>query len=219
MSSGATIAAWFASRTTAVAIGTVQSAKACARPMARRSPSRSAAGPLFPCCLHRAGASSRYRAAEQGGGLRHPAQDGGRDDPSHQRRPEASRCRDWDDRHAHCLVPGGGIAPDGSWVGCRPGFFLPVRVLSRLYRRLFLERLQAVFDSAKLQYFGHLTVARKRLAANSPCGTLLAAGAGPLRHIWVLILKFQLHQILLVDRGGWLQSLLPPFSKAILKSL
>jgi hypothetical protein len=58
--------------------------------------------------------------------------------------------------HAHCLVPGGGIAPDGSWVGCRPGFFLPVRVLSRLYRRLFLERLQAAFDDAKLQFFGHL---------------------------------------------------------------
>ncbi|MGL3104613.1 IS91 family transposase [Bradyrhizobium sp. BR 1432] len=58
--------------------------------------------------------------------------------------------------HAHCLVPGGGIAPDGSWVGCRPGFFLPVRVLSRLYRRLFLERLQAAFDSTKLQFFGHL---------------------------------------------------------------
>ncbi|GEC56729.1 hypothetical protein ABIF38_008797 [Bradyrhizobium japonicum] len=58
--------------------------------------------------------------------------------------------------HAHCLVPGGGIAPDGSWVHCRPGFFLPVRVLSRLYRRLFLEHLQAAFDSAKLQFFGHL---------------------------------------------------------------
>jgi hypothetical protein len=58
--------------------------------------------------------------------------------------------------HAHCLVPGGGIAPDGSWVRCRPGFFLPVRVLSRLYRRLFLERLQAAFESTKLQFFGHL---------------------------------------------------------------
>ncbi|MDA9503892.1 transposase [Bradyrhizobium sp. CCBAU 11386] len=58
--------------------------------------------------------------------------------------------------HAHCLVPGGGIAPDGSWVHCRPGFFLPVRVLSRLYRRLFLERLQAAFVGTKLQFFGHL---------------------------------------------------------------
>jgi Putative transposase/Transposase zinc-binding domain len=58
--------------------------------------------------------------------------------------------------HAHCLVPGGGLAADGRWVSCRPGFFLPVRVLSRLYRRLFLERLRAAFDSAKLQLFGRL---------------------------------------------------------------
>ena len=42
--------------------------------------------------------------------------------------------------HAHCVVPGGGLAPDGRWVGCKPNFFLAVRVLSRLYRRLFLQR-------------------------------------------------------------------------------
>jgi hypothetical protein len=58
--------------------------------------------------------------------------------------------------HAHCLVPGGGLAADGRWIDCRPGFFLPVRVLSRLYRRLFLEHLQAAFDAAKLEFFGHL---------------------------------------------------------------
>ena len=45
--------------------------------------------------------------------------------------------------HLHCVVPGGGVSPDGQrWIGCRPGFFLPVRVLSRLFRRLFLEGLQ-----------------------------------------------------------------------------
>ena len=45
--------------------------------------------------------------------------------------------------HVHGIVPGGGLAPDGkSWVACRPGFFLPVRVLSRLFRRRFLEELQ-----------------------------------------------------------------------------
>jgi hypothetical protein len=44
--------------------------------------------------------------------------------------------------HLHCVVPGGGLSPDGQWVACRPGFFLPVRVLSRLFRRLFLEGLQ-----------------------------------------------------------------------------
>ena len=58
--------------------------------------------------------------------------------------------------HAHCVVPGGALAADGRWVGCKPNFFLPVRVLSRLYRRLFLERLQAAFDKAKLVFFGNL---------------------------------------------------------------
>src|SRR3954454_23467044 len=49
--------------------------------------------------------------------------------------------------HVHCIVPGAGLAPDGRWVTCRPGFFLSVRVLSRLYRRLFLERLVAAFEN------------------------------------------------------------------------
>src|SRR3954467_9232786 len=48
--------------------------------------------------------------------------------------------------HVHCVVPGGGLTPDGRWLACRAGFFLSVRVLSRLYRRLFLERLQKAFD-------------------------------------------------------------------------
>ncbi|WP_197426614.1 MULTISPECIES: transposase, partial [Hyphomicrobiales] len=44
--------------------------------------------------------------------------------------------------HLHIIAPGGGVSPDGSrWIACRPGFFLPVRVLSRLFRRLFLEGL------------------------------------------------------------------------------
>src|SRR5262249_33554771 len=52
------------------------------------------------------------------------------------------------------IVPGGGISLDGSrWVSCRPGFFLPVRVLSRLFRRLFLEKLTAAHQ--QLQFFGH----------------------------------------------------------------
>ena len=59
--------------------------------------------------------------------------------------------------HLHCVVPGGGIAADGSqWVACRTGFFLPVRVLSRLFRRLFLKRLQAAFDSGRLDFFSSL---------------------------------------------------------------
>jgi hypothetical protein len=59
--------------------------------------------------------------------------------------------------HVHCLVPGGGLSPDGRrWVSCRPGFFLPVRVLSRLFRRLFLEKLRAAFDTGRLAFFGAL---------------------------------------------------------------
>jgi hypothetical protein len=43
--------------------------------------------------------------------------------------------------HVHMIAPGGGLSPDGlRWIACRPGFFLPVRVLSRLFRRLFLEK-------------------------------------------------------------------------------
>jgi hypothetical protein len=54
--------------------------------------------------------------------------------------------------HVHCVVPGGGLSPDGQrWIGCRPGFFLSVRVLSRLFRRLFLEALQHAFDKGQLQ--------------------------------------------------------------------
>jgi hypothetical protein len=57
--------------------------------------------------------------------------------------------------HVHCLVPGGGLSPDGMrWISCRRGFFLPVPVLSRLFRRLFLEHLQAAF--ANLSFFGEL---------------------------------------------------------------
>ena len=56
--------------------------------------------------------------------------------------------------HLHCVVPGGGVSPDGQrWIGCRPGFFLPVRVLSRLFRRLVLEGLQHAFDGGELHFF------------------------------------------------------------------
>ena len=59
--------------------------------------------------------------------------------------------------HVHCVVPGGGLSPDGArWIGCRPGFFLPVRVLSRLYRRLFLDALRVAFEAGELGFFGDL---------------------------------------------------------------
>ena len=67
--------------------------------------------------------------------------------------------------HVHCVVPGGGIAADGSrWIGCRPGFFLPVRVLSRLFRRLFLEALQKSFEAGALQFFSNLEALRDKAA-------------------------------------------------------
>src|SRR5438445_4237978 len=57
--------------------------------------------------------------------------------------------------HVHGIVPGGGLAVDGErWVRCRPGFFLPVRVLSRLFRRRFLEELAAAHRTGRLQFFG-----------------------------------------------------------------
>jgi putative transposase len=59
--------------------------------------------------------------------------------------------------HVHIVVPGGGLSPDGSrWIACRPGFFLPVRVLSRLFRRLFLKRLTEAHRKGRLAFHGDL---------------------------------------------------------------
>ena len=59
--------------------------------------------------------------------------------------------------HIHMIVPGGGLSPDGTrWVACRPGFFLHVRVLSRLFRRLFLEGLMELHRAGQLVFFGDL---------------------------------------------------------------
>jgi hypothetical protein len=68
--------------------------------------------------------------------------------------------------HVHCVVPGGGIAPDGGhWIACRPGFFLPVLVLSRLFRRLFLEQLRRAFDTGVLRFSGQCRASIKMRAA------------------------------------------------------
>ncbi|WP_240722887.1 transposase, partial [Poseidonocella sp. HB161398] len=59
--------------------------------------------------------------------------------------------------HIHMIVPGGGLSPDGSrWVACRSGFLLPVKVLSRLFRRLFLEGLLGLHQAGILAFFGDL---------------------------------------------------------------
>jgi hypothetical protein len=83
--------------------------------------------------------------------------------------------------HAHMIVPGGGISLDGKrWVACRPRFFLPVRVLSRLFRRLFLERLLAAHH--RLKFFGD----HQALANPQAFATYLA----PLRRAeWVVYAK------------------------------
>jgi Transposase zinc-binding domain/Putative transposase len=73
--------------------------------------------------------------------------------------------------HLHCVVPGGGLSPDGAqWRACRPTFFLPVRVLSRVFRRLFLTGLQQAYTA------GALTLDRDRTAARATC---VHVSAGP----------------------------------------
>ena len=70
-------------------------------------------------------------------------------------------------------MPGGGPSPGGDrWVSCRPNFFLPVRVLSSLFRRLFLESLEKAFDAGKLQFFGMLEPLQKRPAFSRHMGNL-----------------------------------------------
>lgn len=67
--------------------------------------------------------------------------------------------------HVHCVVPGGGISPDGErWIACRPGFFLPVKVLSRLFRRLFLQALHKAHRAGKLQFHSRLEALRDAAA-------------------------------------------------------
>jgi hypothetical protein len=85
--------------------------------------------------------------------------------------------------HVHMIVPGGGISPDGQrWVACRPGFFLPVRVLSRLFRRLFLDKLAAAHAAGRLKFFGD----HAALAAAQAFAAYLA----PLRKTeWVVYAK------------------------------
>jgi hypothetical protein len=59
--------------------------------------------------------------------------------------------------HLHCVVPGGGLSPDHErWISCPPGFFLPVKTLSRLFRRLFLEQLEDAFYKNKLRFPGSI---------------------------------------------------------------
>lgn len=70
--------------------------------------------------------------------------------------------------HVHCIVPGGGPSLDGArWVACRPGFFLPVRVLARLFRRLFLRDLKNAHDAGTLRFSGPLATLADARAFNA----------------------------------------------------
>ena len=75
--------------------------------------------------------------------------------------------------HVHCIVPGGGLSPDRTrWVACPPGFFLSVKVLGRLFRRLFLERLAAAFAEGALRFFGDLASLAEPEAFTAHCAAL-----------------------------------------------
>jgi hypothetical protein len=78
--------------------------------------------------------------------------------------------------HLHCVVPGGGLSPDHErWIACSPGFFLPVRVLSSLFSRLFLEALDRAFANGELAFFGDLEPLRKASAFSAYLDPLCGA--------------------------------------------
>ena len=85
--------------------------------------------------------------------------------------------------HVHVIVPGGGLSPDGArWIACRPSFFLPVRVLSRLFRRLFLNGLAALKEAGRLDFFADLAPLADQRA--------FVAALAPLRRCeWVVYAK------------------------------
>jgi hypothetical protein len=75
--------------------------------------------------------------------------------------------------HVHIIVPGGGLSRDGSrWIACKPGFFLPVRVLSRLFRRLFLDGLAALHAAGRLAFLGDLAPLAEKCALDAALAPL-----------------------------------------------
>ena len=85
--------------------------------------------------------------------------------------------------HLHCVVPGGGLSPDGTrWISCRPRIFLPIRVLSCLFRRLLIELLEKAYENGQLQFFSALKELQNR--------QLFLRYLEPLRHTkWVVYAK------------------------------
>ena len=150
----------------------------CRAHVAGRARSRPAAGGLLPCRLHPACRGRRHRPPQQGGSLRPAVPRSVRDDVDDRCRPRHLGARigitavlhTWGSApthhpHVHMIVPGGGIALDGErWISSRPAFLLPVRVLGKLFRRLFLTRLIALYDAGRLAFFGGLAPLADRRA-------------------------------------------------------
>src|SRR5215469_13992379 len=110
--------------------------------------------PHLPAPVCEGSAGSHHKAGERGRRPEHPFY------------PRSGYCgRGCHHPHLHCVVAGGGLSRDGTrWIACRPNFFLPVRVLARLFRRLFLAALEKAFDAKKLTFYGCLEPLRDRRA-------------------------------------------------------
>ena len=139
-------------------------------PLAGGSPRRTAARRVLPRRLHPTRADRRPRLLQQRSRLRHPLPRHRPNSARHCRRPQRlgveigffAVLHSWGQNlhfhpHLHCVVPGGGLSPDHErWIAARRRFLLPVRVLSRLFRRLVLEALQKAHAAGTLQFFGRL---------------------------------------------------------------
>src|SRR5215469_2243057 len=110
--------------------------------------------PHLPAPVCEGSAGSHHKAGERGRRPEHPFY------------PRSGYCgRGCHHPHLHRIVPGGGISLDGTrWVHCKPGFLLPVRVLSRLFRRLFLTQLTDAYAQGRLVFFGEIEGLRRRTA-------------------------------------------------------
>src|SRR6266480_2820507 len=128
--------------------------------MARGAHGRTASHSLFPRRFH-SSPRDRFRCIpEHETRLHHSLPRRLTNAARYCRRPETSRCRDWlpcGAAHLDSVIPGGGLSPDHTrWVSGRPKFFLPVVVLSSMFRGKFLFYLKQAFDQGKLNFFGDL---------------------------------------------------------------
>ena len=185
-SSSAAIAGWFVAPTTRAATGTVRSARAWRVPngskRGRPSCCRCRTSMSSSPCRRRRRRSRSRTSASVYAILFRAAAEAMRDvaaDPRHLGAEigAVAVLHTWGQTmhhhpHLHCIVPGGGLSPDQTrWVACRPGFLLPVRVLSRRFREVFVARLRAAFAAGELRFSGTLaalaepTAFAERLAA------------------------------------------------------